>query len=96
VVFYSFSDGSEVGGYYDVHKIHNMGRQSTILAYQMNGAPISVLHDAPRRPRERTSSASRWFKWVEAIEFVSDFADLGAGNGGYNEDHEFYGFRMPI
>ncbi len=25
-----------------------------------------------------------------------DFADLGAGQGGYNEDHEFYGCRMPI
>jgi hypothetical protein len=27
---------------------------------------------------------------------VRDFADLGAGQGGYNEDHEFYGYRMPI
>jgi hypothetical protein len=35
-------------------------------------------------------------KWIVAIEFVSDFADLGAGQGGYNEDHEFYGYRMPI
>ncbi len=35
-------------------------------------------------------------KWIAAIEFVADFADLGAGQGGYNEDHEFYGYRMPI
>jgi methionine sulfoxide reductase catalytic subunit len=35
-------------------------------------------------------------KWIVAIEFVRDFADLGAGQGGYNEDHEFYGYRMPI
>ena len=35
-------------------------------------------------------------KWIAAIEFVQDFADLGAGQGGYNEDHEFYGYRMPI
>ena len=35
-------------------------------------------------------------KWIEAIEFVADFAHLGAGQGGYNEDHEFYGYRMPI
>lgn len=34
--------------------------------------------------------------WVEAIEFVHDFDDLGTGQGGYNEDHEFYGYRMPI
>ncbi|MBV8135233.1 MAG: hypothetical protein JO121_06265 [Deltaproteobacteria bacterium] len=31
-----------------------------------------------------------------AIDFVSDYADLGVGQGGYNEDHEFYGYRMPI
>jgi hypothetical protein len=35
-------------------------------------------------------------KWIRAIEFVRDFAHLGAGQGGYNEDHEFYGNRMPI
>jgi len=33
---------------------------------------------------------------LAAIEFVHDFHDLGAGQGGYNEDHEFYGYRMPI
>jgi len=27
---------------------------------------------------------------------VHDYADLGAGEGGYNEDHEFYGYRVPI
>jgi len=25
------------------------------------------------------------------IGLVNDFAYLGAGDGGYNEDHEFYG-----
>jgi hypothetical protein len=24
-------------------------------------------------------------KWIAAIEFVHDFADLGAGQGGYKE-----------
>jgi hypothetical protein len=28
--------------------------------------------------------------------FVADFSHLGTGQGGYNEDHEFYGYRMPI
>jgi DMSO/TMAO reductase YedYZ molybdopterin-dependent catalytic subunit len=35
-------------------------------------------------------------KWITAIEFVHDFSNLGAGEGGYNEDHEFYGYRVPI
>ena len=33
---------------------------------------------------------------IAAIEFVRDFSDLGAGHGGYNEDHEFFGYRQPI
>ena len=34
--------------------------------------------------------------WIIAIEFVDDFSRIGNGEGGYNEDHEFYGYRMPI
>lgn len=50
-VFYSFSDGSAGGSYYDVHKIENVRHHQTILAYEMNGAPVSVLHGAPPRLR---------------------------------------------
>jgi sulfoxide reductase catalytic subunit YedY len=69
---------------------------STILAYEMNGAPVSVLHGAPLRLRCENELGFKMVKWIAAIEFVHDFADLGAGQGGYNEDHEFYGYRMPI
>lgn len=95
-VFYSFSEGSEGGVYYDVHRIQNMRHELTILAYEMNGAPISVLHGAPLRLRCENELGFKMVKWIQAIEFVHDFAHLGAGNGGYNEDHEFYGYRMPI
>jgi DMSO/TMAO reductase YedYZ molybdopterin-dependent catalytic subunit len=95
-VFYSFSEGSAGGGYYDVHKMHNMRHGLTILAYEMNGAPISVLHGAPLRLRCENELGFKMVKWIATIEFVQDFAHLGAGQGGYNEDHEFYGYRMPI
>lgn len=96
VVFYSFADGGDVGRYYDVHKINNMRHELTILAYEMNGTPVSVLHSAPVRLRCENELGFKMIKWIAAIEFVNDFADLGAGQGGYNEDHEFYGYRMPI
>ena len=95
-VFYSFSEGGEAGRYYDVHRISNMRHELTILAYEMNGAPVSVLHGAPLRLRCENELGFKMVKWIAAIEFVHDFADLGAGQGGYNEDHEFYGYRMPI
>jgi DMSO/TMAO reductase YedYZ molybdopterin-dependent catalytic subunit len=95
-VFYSLADGADGGGYYDVHSIENMRHELTILAYEMNGKPVSVLHGAPLRLRCENELGFKMVKWVVAIEFVADFADLGAGQGGYNEDHEFYGYRMPI
>lgn len=95
-VFYSLAEGSDAGRYYDVHKISNMRHELTILAYEMNGAPVSVLHGAPLRLRCENELGFKMVKWIAAIEFVDDFADLGAGQGGYNEDHEFYGYRMPI
>ncbi len=95
-VFYSYSEGSEGGGYYDVHQIQNMRHDLTILAYERNGAPLGVLHGAPLRLRCENELGFKMVKWIEAIEFAREFSHLGAGNGGYNEDHEFYGYRMPI
>lgn len=95
-VFYSLADGADGGRYYDVHKISNMRHHLTILAYEMNGKGVSVLHGAPLRLRCENELGFKMVKWISAIEFVHDFADLGQGQGGYNEDHEFYGYRMPI
>ncbi|MGO9058180.1 MAG: molybdopterin-dependent oxidoreductase [Candidatus Binataceae bacterium] len=95
-VFYSFAEGSEGGLYYDVHKIENLRHELTIVAYEMNGAPLSILHGAPLRLRCENELGFKQVKWIVAIEFVHDFKHLGAGQGGYNEDHEFYGYRMPI
>jgi DMSO/TMAO reductase YedYZ molybdopterin-dependent catalytic subunit len=96
VVFYSMAYGGDRGRYYDVHPLGNMRHELTLLAYEMNDTPLRVLHGAPLRLRCENELGFKQVKWIAAIEFVSDFADLGAGQGGYNEDHEFYGYRMPI
>ena len=95
-VFYSLADGADGGRYYDVHQLFNMRHTLTILAYEMNGTPLNVLHGAPLRLRCENELGFKMVKWIASIEFVNDFAHLGAGQGGYNEDHEFYGYRMPI
>jgi DMSO/TMAO reductase YedYZ molybdopterin-dependent catalytic subunit/thiosulfate reductase cytochrome b subunit len=95
-VLYSLADGSDGGRYYDTHSLRNMRHELTILAYEMNGAPLSVLHGAPLRLRCENEVGFKMVKWIASIEFVHDYADLGAGEGGYNEDHEFYGYRVPI
>jgi len=95
-VFYSLADGADGGRYYDVHQLFNMSHNLTILAYEMNGSPLTVLHGAPLRLRCENELGFKMVKWIDAIEFVEDFKHLGAGQGGYNYDHEFYGYRMPI
>ncbi|MET0473601.1 MAG: molybdopterin-dependent oxidoreductase [Mycobacterium sp.] len=96
VVFYSFADGAEGGRYYDAHDIDHMQDELTILAYEMNGTPLGELHGAPLRLRNERELGFKQVKWIEAVEFVESFAQLGAGQGGYNEDHEFYGYRASI
>lgn len=97
-VFYSFADGPDpgTGRYYDCHKIEHMREPMTLLAYEMNGEPLSETHGAPIRLRNEVELGFKQVKWIAAIEFVESFEHLGAGQGGYNEDHEFFGYRMPI
>jgi len=54
------------------------------------------LHGAPLRLRDELELGFKQVKWVQAIEFVDSFADLGSGQGGFNEDYEYYGWRTPI
>lgn len=96
VVFYSFGEGSDGGIYYDAHSLENMKHHLTILAYEMNGQPLPLVHGAPLRLRCENELGFKQVKWIQAIEFVDDFSRIGSGQGGYNEDHEFYGYRMPI
>ncbi|MBV6402252.1 MAG: Sulfoxide reductase catalytic subunit YedY [Anaerolineales bacterium] len=96
VVFYSFAEGADGGIYYDVHSLRNMRHKLSLLAYEMNGETLNFLHGAPLRLRCENQLGFKMVKWIRAIELVSDFKHLGAGHGGYNEDHEFYGYRMPI
>jgi len=95
-VFYSFDEGGEGGTFYDVHKMENMLHPLSMLAFEMNGETLPELHGAPLRLRVENELGFKQVKWVRAVEFVADFKHLGAGQGGYNEDVEFYGYRMPI
>jgi DMSO/TMAO reductase YedYZ molybdopterin-dependent catalytic subunit/thiosulfate reductase cytochrome b subunit len=96
VAFYSFGEGSDGGRYYDCHPIENMYHHQTILAYGLNGSPLNEAHGAPVRLRDEVELGFKMVKWIEAVEFLESYDHLGGGYGGYNEDHEYFGFRMPI
>jgi sulfoxide reductase catalytic subunit YedY len=96
VVFYSLGEGPDEGLYYDAHPIEQMGYHLTMLAYDMNGAPLPFGHGAPLRLRNEVQLGFKQVKWIEGVEFVADFTTIGGGHGGYNQDHEFFGYRQSI
>ncbi|HEU5003948.1 MAG TPA: molybdopterin-dependent oxidoreductase [Actinomycetota bacterium] len=96
VVFYSLGDGPDGGLYYDAHPIEQMRYRLTMLAYEMNGQPLSYGHGAPLRLRNEIQLGFKQVKWLAGIEFVANFSEVGGGYGGYNPDHEFFGYRQSI
>jgi methionine sulfoxide reductase catalytic subunit len=97
VVFYSFAEGVEFstgvagGQYYDSLSIENARNPQTLLAYEMNYLPLTDLHGAPLRLRVENQLGFKMVKWIQAIEFVADVKSVNEGEGGYAEDHEYFG-----
>jgi DMSO/TMAO reductase YedYZ molybdopterin-dependent catalytic subunit/thiosulfate reductase cytochrome b subunit len=96
VVFYSLGEGADGGTYYDAHPIEQMRSKLAMLAYDMNDEPLSFGHGAPLRLRNEIELGFKQVKWVKGVEFVADFSDIGSGFGGYNQDHEFFGYRQSL
>jgi sulfoxide reductase catalytic subunit YedY len=96
VVFYSLGEGSDGGIYYDAHPIEQMTYHLTMLAYDMNNEPLSFGHGAPLRLRNEIQLGFKQVKWIKGIEFVAHYSEVGGGYGGYNQDHEFFGYRQSI
>ena len=90
VVFYSYqySEGEQ---FYETIHIDLAKHRQTILAYEMNGEPLSVPYGSPLRLRVETQLGFKMVKWIKSIEFASDYKNIGRGQGGHREDHMYYG-----
>lgn len=96
VIFYSIAEGSDGGIYYDAQPIEQMSSELTMLAYDMNGERLSYGHGAPLRLRNELQLGFKHVKWVKGVEFVEHFSEVGSGTGGYNNDHEYFGYSQTI
>jgi DMSO/TMAO reductase YedYZ molybdopterin-dependent catalytic subunit len=90
VVFYSYQYSNEEQFYETIH-MELANHRHTILAYEMNGEPLSVPYGSPLRLRVETQLGFKMVKWIKSIEFVSDYKNIGKGQGGHREDHMYYG-----
>ena len=96
VVFYAMDDKGltegegRYGFFYESMELHLATNPQTILALEMNGAPLPIEHGAPVRLRVETQLGFKMVKWIKAIEFVTDPTDIGMGMGGWREDQQYY------
>lgn len=95
VVFhsYQYTDGYE---FYEALDLEIAKHPQTILAYELNGQPLSTGHGAPLRLRVETQLGYKMVKWLKSIEFVKDYKHIGLGQGGWREDHMYYSPRAGI
>ncbi|MGE5194618.1 MAG: molybdopterin-dependent oxidoreductase [Deltaproteobacteria bacterium] len=91
VVFFSFGEGAEGGQFYDSLSLEDAMHPQTLLAWEMNDSPLTHLHGAPLRLRVENQLGFKMVKWIQAIEFVASVRSIYLGEGGYNEDHEYFG-----
>ena len=75
--------------YYETLDLVDIDLPQTILAYEMNGAPLTVAHGAPLRLRAERYLGYKQAKYVMRLEAVASFAHVGAGQGGYWEDQGY-------
>ena len=72
--------------YYESCRIVDAFHPQTILAYDLNDKPLLVANGAPVRVRLERKLGYKQAKYLSAIELVDDYAQIGAGKGGFWED----------
>jgi len=75
--------------YYETLDVVDVRHPQTILAYAMNGAPLTVAHGAPLRLRAERYLGYKQAKYVMRLEAVDRFDHIGGGQGGYWEDRGY-------
>jgi methionine sulfoxide reductase catalytic subunit len=88
--FFSFGEGLYGGVYYDTQSLENVLKPECLLASEMNGAPLTEEYGAPLRLRVENQLGYKMVKWIERIEFIESEKQIGKGEGGTNEDDEYF------
>lgn len=78
--------------YYESIDLFDAFHPQTILAYDMNGAPLTVPYGAPLRVRVERQLGYKMAKYIMKIAAVESFANIAGGHGSYWADrgYEWY------
>ena len=94
VVFHCFDDLNGDGSrYYESIDLVDAFHPQTLVAYDLNGAPIPIANGAPVRMRVERKLGYKQAKYVRLIELVDRIAPIAGGHGGTWEDqgYDWYG-----
>ena len=75
--------------YYETLDVFDVFHPQTILAYDMNGAPLTVAHGAPLRLRAERYLGYKQAKYVMRLEAVDRYDHIAGGQGGFWEDQGY-------
>jgi DMSO/TMAO reductase YedYZ molybdopterin-dependent catalytic subunit len=75
--------------YYESIDLDDAYHPQTVLAYELNDAPLPVSNGAPLRLRVERQLGYKHAKYLMKIELVERFDDVRGGNGGYWEDNGY-------
>ena len=75
--------------YYESIDLIDAFHPQTILAYDLNDAPLPLANGAPLRLRVERQLGYKMAKFIKRIELVDDYSRLGAGNGSYWADRGY-------
>ena len=62
--------------------MENVLKSECILAFEMNGRPLTDVYGAPLRLRVENQLGYKMVKWIERIEFIESVKSVGKGEGG--------------
>ena len=77
------------GQYYESVDLVDAVHPQTIIAYAMNGRPLTVAHGAPLRLRVERQLGYKHAKYLQRISLTRTLAGINGGKGGYWEDRGY-------
>lgn len=75
--------------YYESLDLLEATHPQTILAYELNNAPLPVKNGAPLRLRAERQLGYKMAKYIKHIEVVAELTSIAGGRGGYWEDQGY-------
>ena len=79
----------DAGRYYESVDLAEARHPQSILAYDMNDAPLTVPHGAPLRARLERKLGYKMAKYILGLELVASLEGIAGGQGGYWEDRGY-------